>query len=259
MRGFLAAAYSVAAYALFTATLLCAIAFVEGVIAPKTIDSGAVGDLGQSLVIDLLLLGVFAMQHSIMARPAFKRVWTRIVPEEAERSTYVIFASLALALLLWQWRPLPQLVWSVEPPAATAITTLSWAGFALAFASTFFISHFHLFGITQGFSRLLRLTSAEQRFSTLLFYRLIRHPLYLGFIIAFWAAPRMSLGHLAFAIATTVYILLGIFLEERDLVAQFGERYRQYQKSVGMLLPKLGTRSAERDSQASAPPLGPAE
>jgi protein-S-isoprenylcysteine O-methyltransferase Ste14 len=247
MRGILAALYSVVVYFFFFATFLYAIGFVQGVVVPKTIDSGVPAELYPSLVVNALLLGLFAIQHSVMARPAFKRAWTRIIPQEIERSTFVLLASLALALVCWQWRPLPQLVWSVEQrAAATAIRALAWTGWGMVLVSTFLISHFHLFGLTQGFSRLFRLETDDQKLVTPLFYRVIRHPIYLGFIIAFWAAPQMSLGHLVFAIATTGYILVGIFLEERDLVAHFGERYRQYQRTVGMLAPKLRIRSAER-------------
>lgn len=242
MRGVLAALYSVAVYAFFLATFVYAILFVEGLIVPKTIDSGEAGELVTSLLINAGLLGVFAVQHSVMARPAFKKVWTRIVPKEIERSTYVLFATLALALIVWQWQPLPQLVWSVDNEAAEiAIITLSWTGWALLLASTFLISHFHLFGLTQGLTRLLGIKeSAGHSFVTPLFYRWIRHPIYAGFVIAFWAAPHMSVGHLFFAIATTGYIFIGIFFEERDLVGEFGDRYRQYRKQVGMLFPKFG-------------------
>lgn len=252
MRGVLAALYSVAVYAFFLATFLYAIFFVEGILVPKTIDSGEPGELLPSLLVNAALLGLFAVQHSAMARPAFKRVWTRIVPKEIERSTYVLFASLALALLFWQWRPLPQLVWSVESPAAaTAILAVSWAGWGLVLASTFLISHFHLFGLSQGFARILGIRETEHAFVTPLFYRVVRHPIYAGFIIAFWAAPQMSLGHLLFAVATTGYILIGIFLEERDLVAYFGDRYRAYRAGVGMLFPKFGGRRGSQDSRAN--------
>jgi len=240
MRGLLTALYSACIYVFFLATFLYAIGFVEGVFVPKTIDSGAAGDLVTTLSIDTLLLGIFAIQHSVMARPAFKRAWTHIVPEAAERSTYVLFASAALALLLWQWRPAPQLVWSVgDPLSAGALRVVSWSGWALLLASTFLISHFHLFGLSQGFSRILKLKQPDMAFVTPLFYRWIRHPLYLGFILAFWATPKMSLGHIYFSTATTGYILIGIWLEERDLIAQFGERYLRYRETAGMLLPKL--------------------
>lgn len=240
MRAMFVALYSVCVYVLFLGTFIYAIGFVEGVFVPKAIDSGASGNLLTSFAIDAVLLGLFAVQHSVMARPVFKRVWTRIVPEEAERSTFVLFATAALALLLWQWRPALQIVWSVDDPMwADVIRVVSWSGWALLLASTFLISHFHLFGLSQGFSRILKRGQPDLAFVMPLFYRWIRHPLYLGFILAFWAAPRMSLGHLFFAVATTGYILIGIWFEERDLVAQFGERYLAYCETAGMLLPKL--------------------
>jgi protein-S-isoprenylcysteine O-methyltransferase Ste14 len=246
MRGFLSALYSACVYAFFLATFLYAIGFVENVFVPKGIDSGVAGDPATSILINSALLGVFALQHTIMARPAFKRAWTKIVPESVERSTFVLFASLALALLCWQWRPLPQLVWSIEnPTVANLVLAVSWTGWAVVLLSTFLISHFHLFGLSQGFARLLRLKSVDQKFVTPLFYRWIRHPIYAGFILAFWAAPQMSMGHLFFAIATTGYILIGIWFEERDLVAHFGDRYRQYRKTVGMLFPNFGARGSQ--------------
>ena len=247
MRAMLMALYSACAYVLFLGTFLYAIGFVEGVFVPKAIDTGVPGDLLTSFAIDAGLLDLFAVQHSVMARPAFKRAWTRIVPEEAERSTFVLFATAALALLLWQWRPAPQIVWSVDDPVwAGVIRVVSWSGWALLLASTFLISHFHLFGLSQGFSRILKRGQPDLAFVTPLFYRWIRHPLYLGFIVAFWAAPRMSLGHLFFALATTGYILIGVWFEERDLVAQFGERYLRYRETAGMLLPKFRTPSIAR-------------
>ena len=240
MRALLSALYSAIVYVLFLATFLYAIGFVEGIGVPKTIDSGPVSGAAVSIVIDAVLLGVFALQHSIMARPGFKRAWTRIVPQEAERSTYVLFASAALALVCWQWRPLPAPVWSVSQPAVAAvILAISWCGWAMLLISTFLISHFHLFGLTQGFTRVLRREPSSPVFATPLFYRWLRHPIYAGFILAFWAAPRMSAGHLLFAALATGYIFVGIWFEERDLVAQFGERYRGYRESVGMLLPRL--------------------
>ena len=240
MKGLLSASYSACAYLFFLVTFLYAIAFVEGLPVPKTIDSGAPGGLATSLLIDLALLGLFAVQHSLMARPGFKKVWTRLVPERAERSTYVLFASLALALLMWQWRPLPTLVWSIDDPLAVGVVkSLSWAGWGLVLLSTFLISHFHLFGLSQGFARLMRRELPEFDFTTPLFYKWIRHPIYAGFVLAFWAAPQMSVGHLLFAGATTGYILIGIWLEERDLVAQFGGRYLRYRETVGMLFPRL--------------------
>lgn len=248
MRATITALYSALVYVLFLATFLYAIGFVEGIVVPKTIDSGPAGGTLLAIVIDAVLLGVFALQHSIMARSAFKRAWTRIVPEEAERSTYVLFASAALALVCWQWRPLPALVWSVDQPlAAGLLLVISWCGWAMLLISTFLISHFHLFGLTQGFTRVLRRAPAAQKFATPFLYRWLRHPIYAGFILAFWAAPRMSEGHLLFAALATGYIFVGIWFEERDLIAQFGERYRSYRENVGMLIPKVtGTASGRR-------------
>ena len=243
MRSAFAALYSAAVYIFFLVTFTYAILWVEGVFVPTTIDSGVPGDLVMSLVINGALLGLFAVQHTIMARPGFKRWWTKIIPAEMERSTFVLAATLALALLLWQWRPLPDLVWSVDDPMlATAIIAVSWSGWALLLLSTFLISHFHLFGLSQGWAKILRIKEGGGPFVTPLFYKWIRHPLYLGFILAFWAAPQMSMGHLFFAIMTTGYILVGIWFEERDLVAHFGERYLQYRRQVGMLVPKFGTK-----------------
>ena len=240
MRAVLTALYSAIVYVAFLTTFLYAIGFVEAVGVSKTIDSGPTGNAPTSILIDTALLGVFALQHSIMARAAFKRLLTRIIPAEAERSTFVLFATAALALVCWQWRPLPQLVWSVDGPLAAAIiTAVSWCGWAMLLISTFLISHLELFGLEQGFARLLGRTPAMPGFATPFFYRWLRHPIYAGFVLAFWAAPRMSLGRLIFAVLTTAYIFVGIWFEERDLIARFGEHYRQYRRSAGMLLPKF--------------------
>ncbi len=240
MRKLLAALYSAIVYVLFLGVFLYAVGFVENVLVPKSIDSGTTGPTVSSLLIDSGLLLVFALQHSVMARPGFKRLWTRTVPWEMERSTFVLFASLALALVCWQWRALPQPVWSIENPTAAALVlVVSWSGWALLLLSTFLLSHFHLFGLAQGFAPLLGRKLPEPPFATPFLYRWLRHPLYAGFILAFWAAPRMSLGHLVFAVATTGYIFVGIWFEERDLMVQFGERYREYRATVGMLVPRL--------------------
>jgi protein-S-isoprenylcysteine O-methyltransferase Ste14 len=203
--------------------------------------------VADSLLIDAGLLLLFAVQHSVMARPGFKRLWTRVVPSDIERSTFVLFASLVLALLCWQWRPLPQSVWSIEDPiAAKALLVVSWSGWGLLLLSTFLISHFHLFGVSQGFARLLGRKFPEPAFATPFLYKWLRHPLYAGFILAFWAAPHMSLGHLFFAVATTGYIFVGIWFEERDLIAHFGDRYRQYRATVGMLVPRIRLASTRK-------------
>ncbi len=243
MRSAIAALYSVVVYAFFLATFTYAIFWVEGIFTPTTIDSGAAGDPVISLVINGALLGLFAVQHTIMARPSFKRLLTKVLPKEMERSTFVLAASLALALLLWQWRPLPLLVWSIDDPVmAGIILAVSWSGWGILLLSTFLISHFHLFGLSQGWAKILKIREGDGAFVTPLFYKWIRHPLYLGFIVAFWAAPQMSVGHLFFAVMTTGYIFVGIWFEERDLVAHFGERYLTYRRHVGMLIPKIGTR-----------------
>lgn len=240
MRKLLAALYSACVYVFFLGVFLYAIGFVENLPVPKSIDSGVRGSITASLLIDAGLLVLFAVQHSLMARPGFKRLWTRVVPSQIERSTFVLFASLALALVCWQWRPLPQPIWSVDSRiTAGVLLAVSWAGWGVLLLSTFLISHFQLFGLSQGFTRLLGLELSEPAFVTPFLYRWLRHPIYAGFILAFWSAPRMSLGHLFFAVATTGYIFVGIWFEERDLIAHFGDRYRQYRATVGMLVPKI--------------------
>ena len=234
----LAILYGAVAYLIFLASFLYAIAFIGDFAAPKTIDSGAVLPLIPSLLIDAALLGIFAVQHSLMARPAFKAVWTKIVPPVIERSTYVLLSSLALALICWQWRPLPATVWNVGPGLATAaVLALYGLGWVVVLTSTFLINHFDLFGLRQVWAYRRSGEVPPPEFTTPLFYRLVRHPLYLGFITAFWAAPVMSQGRLFFALATTAYILIAIQLEEHDLITVFGDRYRDYRKAVSMLLP----------------------
>jgi protein-S-isoprenylcysteine O-methyltransferase Ste14 len=239
MGAFLAFAYSLVVYAFFLATFLYAIGFAGNLVVPKSIDTGAPAPLAASLIVNLLLLGFFAMQHSVMARRSFKRWWTHIVPPAVERSTYVLAATLALALLLWQWRPIPEpIVWSVESAAgARLLGAVFWLGWTVLLVSTFLINHFELFGLRQAFARLAGHELPEPEFRTPFFYRYVRHPIYLGFLLGFWAVPVMTAGHLLFAIATTGYILVGIWFEERDLIAQFGEQYRRYRNQVGMLLP----------------------
>jgi len=238
----LAALYGATVYLLFLATFVYAIGFVGNLPwLPKTIDSGAPAPLAEALVVNLLLLGLFAVQHSVMARRGFKRWWTRIVPEPVERSTFVLAATAVLALLLWQWRALAEpVVWSVHNRSgALAIEVVFWLGWAVLLVSTFLINHFELFGLRQVYAHLRGHGLPTPQFRTPGLYRHVRHPIYLGFVLAFWATPTITAGHLLFAIATTGYILIGIWFEERDLIAQFGERYRSYREQVGMLWPRL--------------------
>lgn len=245
MGRILALAYGVAAYIAFFGTILYAIGFVTGIFVPKTIDTGVMGSAGEAIVINVLLLSIFAVQHSVMARKPFKRWWTQIIPASIERSTYVLLSSLALILVFWQWRPIPAIVWEVsEPTLATALLGLSLMGWVMVFLSTFLISHFELFGVRQVILNLTGRDGGETRFRTPLLYKMVRHPLYLGFIIAFWAAPVMTAGHLLFALVTTAYILVGIALEERDLIELFGDEYRRYRERVSMLVPFWGRKSS---------------
>ncbi len=238
MTRLIAFLYGLVAYTVFLTSFLYAVGFVSGLVVPKTIDSGVPAPFVTALLVDLVLLSIFALQHSIMARQGFKRWWTRIVPQAVERSTYVLFASLSLALLCWQWEPMPAVVWQIgNPQIATAVTVLSFVGWFIVLTSTFLINHFELFGLQQVTNNLADRPMAPVRFRTPLYYKFVRHPIYLGFIIAFWAAPVMSVGHLLFAAATTAYIFIGIALEERDLVAIFGDQYRHYRKEVAMIIP----------------------
>jgi protein-S-isoprenylcysteine O-methyltransferase Ste14 len=230
----------VGAYALFLISIVYAIGFVGNFIVPKSIDSGPAGPFGTSIFIDVILLALFALQHSVMARQSFKRWLTEVVPPAIERSTYVLCASAVLLVLYWQWQPIPTPVWTVRNAfGAAALQAISLAGWALVVASTFMISHFELFGLKQVFARLFDWPEPRTEFRTPALYRMVRHPIYLGFLLAFWATPAMTVGHLLFALATTGYILIGIQLEERDLVQTFGDRYRIYRDQVGMLVPKL--------------------
>jgi methanethiol S-methyltransferase len=238
MPRFTAFLYGVVAYAAFLVTILYAIGFVSGLVVPKTIDSGDPSPPSVALAINLALMSLFAIQHSVMARKPFKQWWTQFIPKSVDRSTYVLFASLSLLLLFWQWRPLPAIVWQIEDPEmAAVITRFSFFGWVIVFTSTFLINHFELFGLHQVANNLVGRNMPAPTFRTPLYYNFVRHPIYLGFIVAFWAAPTMSVGHLLFAAVTTAYIFVGILLEERDLVDLFGDNYLDYTRRVSMLVP----------------------
>jgi len=239
MGRILAFVYGLACYLLFFGTFLYAIGFVGNLFVPKSIDTGPpAATLTRGLIMNLILLTIFAVQHSVMARPGFKRFWTRFVPKPVERSTFVLFSSLALILLFWQWRPMTEVIWEVNNTVAVyAIWAVFFAGWGLVLVSTFLINHFDLFGLRQVYLYQKGEEYTNLGFVEPLFYGFVRHPIMLGFIIAFWATPRMTLGHLLFAGVTTAYILVAIQLEERDIVGAHGETYENYRSRVSMLLP----------------------
>lgn len=231
--------YGVGTYLFFFCTFLYLIGFVGNWVVPKGIDDGVpAASAGAAVAVNVLLLSIFAVQHTIMARPAFKELWTRWVPWHVERSTFVFLSTAILAFMAWQWRPLPVPVWQVEQPVLAALLAgISLAGWGIVLVSTFLIDHFELFGLKQTVSYAMGRPHERPTFKERLFYRWVRHPLMLGFIIAFWATPTMSQGHLLFAVVTTAYILVAIRIEERTLIHLHGERYLDYQRRVGMLLP----------------------
>ncbi len=239
MHRLLVLCYGIVAYLMFLASFLYTIGFVANWLVPKSIDSGTAVDGVTSVVVDGLLLGLFAVQHSVMARPAFKRRWMRIVTEPAERTTYVFLTALILGLLFWQWRPLPQPVWDLSPGSLRMLLWgISGAGWLVVLISTFLIDHFELFGLRQVIAYFAGREPRKIDFQARAFYRYVRHPIMVGFLIAFWATPTMSVGHLFFAAMITAYVLVAIQLEERDLATVHGESYRQYQRQVGMLIPR---------------------
>jgi protein-S-isoprenylcysteine O-methyltransferase Ste14 len=238
MKRFIFFLYGVISYLVFFVTFLYAIAFVGNYIGPKTIDSGFQGGTDAALIINLLLLSLFAVQHSVMARPGFKKWWTKIVPKEIERSTFVLFSSVVLILLFYFWRPMTDVIWDAQStPLAPVLTVLFFIGWLIVLTGTFLINHFNLFGLQQVYLSLKKQEMPHPKFVTPFYYKFVRHPLMLGFIIAFWAAPVMTFGHLFFAIATTGYILIAIQLEERDLVRFHGEDYKRYQREVSQIIP----------------------
>jgi protein-S-isoprenylcysteine O-methyltransferase Ste14 len=238
MNRLIALLYGLVSYLLGLITLVYAVGFVSNLAVPKSIDTGVVVPTAEALIVNLVLMSVFAIQHSVMARKPFKQWWTRLVPASVERSTYVLASALALILLFWQWRPIPAVIWQVDnPQIALVLMAISFAGWLLTVTSTFLINHFELFGLHQVANNLTGQPMPEQRFRMPLYYKFVRHPIYLGFIIAFWVAPTMTVGHLLFAAVTTTYILIGIVLEERDLLVLFGDEYRHYRDRGSMLVP----------------------
>lgn len=252
MKRMLIVGYGAAAYLLFLAAFLYLVGFVANFRVPRTVDHGLSAPIGQAVLINALLLAAFGIQHSVMARPAFKSWWTRLVPPSIERSTYVVLSSAVLVLLYWQWRTMPTVIWDVRQSAGRVLLwALFWLGWAIALASTFMVSHFDLFGLRQVYLAWRGKPYTHIGFHTRLLYRLVRHPLMLGFLIAFWATPTMTAGHLLFSVGMTGYILIALQLEEHDLVAALGNEYRDYRRDVPMLLP-----SGHRRGRRPVAPVG---
>jgi protein-S-isoprenylcysteine O-methyltransferase Ste14 len=230
--------YGIVSYALGVASLIYLICFLANLVVPRTIDSAPAGAIAPAVLIDLVLVGLFAFQHSLMARPAFKERWTRVVPKPAERSTYVLVTALVLALLFWQWRSIPGTVWDIDGNLGQGLLQgLFWLGWVILLASTFMINHFDLFGLRQVWLRLNDEPYRPVPFVEVALYRFVRHPIMLGILVGIWATPRMSAGHLLFAAATTAYVFIGIFLEERDTRRALGESYERYRRKTSMIVP----------------------
>jgi protein-S-isoprenylcysteine O-methyltransferase Ste14 len=246
--------YALVSYAVFTASFLYALGFVGNYVVPKSIDVGPASNVGEAIVVDLLLMSLFAIQHTVMARPAFKRWLTEFIPAACQRSTYVLLSSLILILLFWQWRPIPAPVWQASGIAAWLLISVHWLGWLIAFASTHMIDHFDLFGLRQALFALRGAEIPDQSFRTPLLYKVVRHPIMLGFLLAFWATPAMTGGHLLFALANTAYILVALQFEERDLIAVFGATYQEYRRRVPMLVPGLFARRRNEDRRPVGAP-----
>ena len=247
MKRLLALAFGTVTYGIFFATFLYLVGFLSGLVVPKTIDSGAAGSLGWALVVDVALIALFGVQHSVMARPGFKAWWTRFVPAPIERSVYVLASSAVLIALLAWWRPIPATVWSATGALGTALTALLLGGVGLVLYATFLIDHFDLFGLRQVMLYFRRRSYSERHFAMPALYRFLRHPLYLGWFVTFWATPTMTVGHLLFAMGMSAYILLAIPLEERDLQSLHGESYRRWRESTPAFVPRV------RSKQSTAP------
>jgi methanethiol S-methyltransferase len=244
MKRLIALVYGIACYGVFFVTLLYAIGFMGNFGVPKSIDSRPSDSLMTALAVNAGLLALFALQHSVMARPWFKRAWTRVVPEPVERSTYVLFSSLALLLMFWQWRPIGGVLWNVEGTVMGTALTIAYAtGLLIVLLSTFLINHFDLFGLRQVVLYYLGRRYTQLEFRKPFFYGYVRHPLYVGWLLTFWSAPVMTSAHLLFAAMTTAYILVAIQFEERDLIAMHGDKYRTYRKQVPMIIPAMRNRS----------------
>ncbi len=238
--------FAILAYAIFFATFLYLICFVGNVpLVPQTVDVGTQAPVTMAVIIDLALIALFGVQHSVMARQGFKRWWTTVIPRPAERSVYVLMASAALIVLMALWRPIDAVVWSVTAPmASNLIQAVFWAGWATVLLSTFLINHFELFGLQQAWLNMRGREAEPHKFHQPLLYKWVRHPLYLGFFLAFWATPQMTAGHLLLAVGVSVYMLIASRYEERDLVDYFGKDYEDYRERVGMLTPRFWRRRA---------------